>query len=1012
MPQFPRMRLGRVAIFAALFLGCPKKPDTLPPPLTQVVLSVDGWDAPIELKVGDSRTLGIHVTNADGTAATGYTLYTPNGEGFQLEHLSDGEERLTIKPLRPGHVHPTISAARGPDAPATTPAQDLTFYGGPTDELHLFPRDMVLVVGEVRPVGVFALTRLGEGPATMATLSSDVPTFTSDTPGVVTVDEHGALTAVAVGSAHVTVKAGSQTAMLPVTVAAGTLRTPGDERNAFDPSAQIIGAPKPGVDCSGVGKTASDKLTFDARGWPVLLAPCSVRTTTSTTTTWALLRWTGSGFGAEVLVHPDVVTTNNARVTATDDGLLAVLLIANEKSALLTRALSAPSGPWNRSIVLSRNDWASASTGQQDLAYQTAMLARPGGGVFLARWQPFDPGPSSQMCQRQVVLLSLHDGLVERTHTEFAPTPKLLAAPPCAEARYTANGLVEPLTLLRPPPGSTWPRMFAVYGGAPEPVESWVLDPTPSGYTATRGGAQRVDPVNQGLKPVSTVVARGPGQDTLLTSLGGVPLGDRPEVTWGLMDLIDSIVAEHPMAFTVYGKVYAGGGYVDMLAFASRDPVNGLLRLEALDRTHVGIPAWWAPVLGQTLINQDFQLAAWGQSERTLAFSGRGFLMTRTIPPALTTDGTEATGRPFETFPNSIRDLTVAPDGTRYAVGRDSAPPNDLLNIFTRCSGANQPWQTLVTTTSGSSVGMFWRVFPVGARTFISDDAVPTLWRVLSSDDHLSTATERLTKPLGSPHTDFISADGLAITATLSGHHWVVPHVDAATLPAPLPLDWALPATWTASLSPTSYAVGQTGGIFGYANSSLGGAWQVVAASARGANGLTTQWALAARRIAADGTVAESHLFPFQVADVPLAGTTFREKIPDVGTVVEAPDGALIVQSDARIWRLELPGDTSTSVAKPGDPGPRHQPMPRVGNHLALLSTVAVNERNDVLTQVSWSTDGRTWVTTPFPRGDGMGLVPLTSAADGHALLAIVQPSAAVLSPTTAGVAQRLGEPH
>jgi hypothetical protein len=614
------------------------------------------------------------------------------------------------------------------------------------------------------------------------------------------------------------------------------------------------------------------------------------------------------------------------------------------------------------------------------------------------------------MCQRQVLLVAVHDGVTERTHTEFAPTAKLFGyfGEYCDQAQHVANGLLEPLTLLRPPQGATWPRMFVVYGG--ETVESWLLDPDATGFTATRGGGQRADPVGRLLKPISVVVARGSTGDTFVTTLDFAPLGERAGVSWSFMDLTDSTIAEHPMAFEVYGRVYAGGGSVDMLGSVSRDPVTGISQLDSLDRLHVGVPAWWAPVLGQTLVNQDFQLAAWGRSEQTLAFAGRGFLFTRTIPAAVTSDGTEATARLLEATLGALRDLTVAPDGTRYAVGRNSAPPNDLSNTLTRCAGVDQPWRTLVPMEGSSTLGMFWRVFPVGAKAFISDDGVPTTWRMLSSDDQLATAAERFTKVLGAAHTDFISADGLAIAATLNGHHWVVPHIDAPTLPAPVQVDWTLPARWTASLTPASYAVGQTGGIFGYANSSHGGAWQVVAASARGINGLTAQWALAARRFATDGTVAESHLFPFDVADVPLAGTTFREKIPDVSTLVEAPDGALIVQSDARIWRLDVATDTASSVAKPGDAGPRHQPMSRVGRHLALLSSVALPERNDTLTQLSWSTDGRAWTTTPFPLGDGVGLVPVIAAADGAALLTVVGPSGMVLSPGVAG-ARRVPEP-
>ena len=989
-----------VPLLALLALGCPSSKPQPMPNQDPVLLTVEGWDQPIEVQVGQTRTIAIHVTNADGSPATGYTFYAPTGDGFTLEHPSDGEERLTIAPKAPGWLHAKLTAIRGPKGTDSND-QDLTFFGGPTDELLLFPRDPVLVVGETRALGAIPLSRAAGTGKVEATLSSDALAFQSDAPGVVTVDADGALKALAAGTAHVTATAGGKTASVTVTVQTGTLAPPGDERIPYEPVAQASGAAIPPVECGvfeTTNLTTSDKVVLDARSWPTILTRCLVRTPTSTATVWGLLRWTGSGFGFELLRHPDALRTRNARVVRTTDGALVVMLIAEVKTGLLTRPADAVAGGWKRQLVFTRADWADASTGQLDLAWQSALAARPGGGVFVARWQPFDPGVDSPTCQRQVTLLALHDGTVERTHAEFAPTEKLSSNKPCAEAQSAANGVTEPMQLLRPPAGEHWPRVFVTFGGAPQYAQSHILDPSGDSWTATAGGQQTLAS-NQGMRPVGVAVARREKSDLVFAGLGAIPLGTRPEVDWALMFLSEPDVAARPFALELRGKLFGGGGFVDTLGFITPNQALGVMTLEGIDSVHLGVPAWWAPVKGQMVEGRSFWLTGAAADSSRLAFASRGFLFSRVLPPVPPT-GDETLGRVVEAWVLGLRDVAVADDDTLYAVGRASASPQDLFNTVARASGLNQPWSALVPKVGAATLGMFWRVFPVGAKALVSDDALPSTWRVLSSTDHLTTATEVFAKPLGAPHADFISRDGLALAATLgtSSTTWVVPHVDGASPAAPVAAPWTLPATWLFMLSPTSVAVGQTGGIFGYANSSQGGAWQVVAVSSRSAQGLTQQWGLAARRFTTEGAVAEEHLFPFAEADVPLSGNTFREKIPDVGSVIEGPDGALVLQSDGRVWRLDPGTNTSSSVARPGAPSVQHVPMARVGAQLALLSSVAVPERVDVTTLLSWSKDCTTWTTVPFPRAQGAGQQPQFAVARGDALLAIVAPGGGALT--------------
>jgi hypothetical protein len=331
---------------------------------------------------GASLTVNATITREDGVPihdSDYHWAWGRDGEdvGYTWveHHVGPGHEQMVATFSTNGMFELAGTATARNTTPLVTPLPDnrVVVWGGPDAGVAPLDPAVAMVVGEQRPVAAWPLARADDGSMTFG---DQQITAAIDNAAVATIDGTFVVTAAAPGTATLTFSNGTDTATVPVTVTAGVLGPPADA--SYTLGAAFIG--------TVAGSTPNDLVAIDSHGWPAAIVGVDSAHV-------VLARWTGSGFGYEWVSDP-WDTARDAHVVVDDqDHIWITYKTGARDSFMLVDRPSETPNAWRRRRLHGVPDGAlQAGFSEERLAHgdpaesQAAMLARPGGGVWVAHW--------------------------------------------------------------------------------------------------------------------------------------------------------------------------------------------------------------------------------------------------------------------------------------------------------------------------------------------------------------------------------------------------------------------------------------------------------------------------------------------------------------------------------------------------------------------------------------------------------------------------------------------------
>jgi hypothetical protein len=272
---------------------------------------------------------------------------------------------------------------------AETSTVDIVVWGGAANRVRTPATQVTVVVGEERPLGAVALAADERGGEVY---SDDVLAYESSNPSVATVAADGVVRGVGAGTAMITATAGSAATTVNVTVETGTVGAIPDGLHTLLASApewalspSVAAIPYAVALSDGAGPFVVANADHDAGA--------DSRAGASEGGRVALARWTGSGFGFEVIGEPWDVALHPMVALDERDHVYVVYESENRRQyVVLDRAADARPGTETMRLLPSdlveptsfdarTRDYVAITTSRVELA---AVQPRDGGGVWIA----------------------------------------------------------------------------------------------------------------------------------------------------------------------------------------------------------------------------------------------------------------------------------------------------------------------------------------------------------------------------------------------------------------------------------------------------------------------------------------------------------------------------------------------------------------------------------------------------------------------------------------------------
>lgn len=485
-------------------LGCDSaaSDDRPLPQASTLKLVVQAVPEPWIVRVGETASIHLDVQTASGGAVPeasidGFNVGSTRSKGgvtadlFKVEIVRVGESGFDIR-LTPQFVpvgHSTqlqgVLSTKQKHNPSNTSAiqfelPDIVVYGGTPSQVDLVTSVTRLRVGEHRPMA--ALVSAVAEPGFAALVRSDVqPAWTSSNPSVVAVTPTGMVSGIQVGSATLTVQAGTAQASLAVEVASGDLGPPPD--GTLPMTERVSGkAPKLVWPVSfGQSDILNDvavsddrsvhAVASDSRGYPFVVgtANANVSNVVYDSSQILLGEWTGSGFGFswvglpfEHALDPRIAIDSRDRIYVVYVGHDAGVRIAERDAKNVDSPWTYRTAPWTPDgyqpgLMPSHRRLAAP----YQRPYVKALLPKEGGGLYLGIVMlTCAPGLGPSGCSESVQLFDVSDSAISRTQVRLVPTfeKSRNGTPPGTSPLPTGGGTA--LQLLRPLVGESWPRFL------------------------------------------------------------------------------------------------------------------------------------------------------------------------------------------------------------------------------------------------------------------------------------------------------------------------------------------------------------------------------------------------------------------------------------------------------------------------------------------------------------------------------------------------------------------------
>ena len=413
---------------ALLSTGCPKEVAEGPSELPTIVLvrgpAVHEWtpvpfgaefvlEVELRLKDGSLAKAGDYAFAWGGPidATVGWIGLTQ-----RRETVAPGRERLTLSATGynyiPGIGCRVQAVDRGTgmavNAPNALGPFNVVFWGGTPAGVALPPGEVRLGVGEERPFVPLAGPVVEEGQ--VKGKPSHLPvTVTSSNPSVARVESDGVtLTGVAQGSATLTVRAGTVTEQVPVTVDARPLGPP--TTVGFRAAApRATGYSYFPIVTANAGAVQGDYLVaVDGRGYPYLTARVNFGL-------W-LAGWTGTDAGWEPVSAPGEEVDEPGAVTVDGRGRLYVVYRTfGLQLVVAERAAAGRPSTWSRRPLFpvadlgASQDWLPTASDHGDVA----VMPRQGGGVWVAYLREWKQAAGNDRCRTQIRLFEVTDAAIQ-----------------------------------------------------------------------------------------------------------------------------------------------------------------------------------------------------------------------------------------------------------------------------------------------------------------------------------------------------------------------------------------------------------------------------------------------------------------------------------------------------------------------------------------------------------------------------------------------------------------------
>jgi hypothetical protein len=314
----------------------------------------------------------------------------PRSPEWTTEQIGPGMHRVRITP----HAAYTATyvmvrvhggTERAPESRDTLSARVVGYGGEPLEVLGYQPV-IRMAPAERRAAHSFTLAGYPNGADQTIRVSGDDPTTYQilDT-SVATVDAHGVITAVAVGTTSLVTTHGDRSQTVPVEITAQTLGPPGPDRDID----LALGTTNPWARLRNTG--VDSRMVVDGRGYPHIAYEALKAQAGSV----VIASWTGTGFGFETVSRPyEKVIDQPIKLAVDDSDRLYVVYLGPNGYVLAERAASAGPADWTyRELDIDHPDAGAVGPGVETKGWATyvplqahvvSVLPRPGGGVWVA----------------------------------------------------------------------------------------------------------------------------------------------------------------------------------------------------------------------------------------------------------------------------------------------------------------------------------------------------------------------------------------------------------------------------------------------------------------------------------------------------------------------------------------------------------------------------------------------------------------------------------------------------
>jgi len=540
-------------LFSLLVLAaCPKEESPGPVPELPRIVLVNGpatneWS---RVPLGSELVIEVELRLADGSLATDYAfawggpIDAPVGFGnltVKREKPGPGRERLVLSSSSYYYIPGIGCRVQVVDPANGLPTADIdtlgpfnvVFWGGAPAGVALPPGELRLGVGEERPFVPLAGPVVEEGQ--LKGKPSHLPvTVTSNDPAIVKVEADGVtLTAVAQGSTTLTVKVGTLTQAVPVTVDGRALGAPSE--TGFRPAAaRAAGLSYFPIVYHTAGAVRGDHLVaLDGRGYPYLTAKVNF-------TLW-LAGWTGTDAGWEPVSAPGEEVDDPGATTVDARGRLYVAYRTfGAQLVLAERQASGRASTWTRRPLFPISELWTDPAWQPTYSDYGDFVVHPraGGGVWVAHHREYQPASGPDQCKSELWLHEVTDAAVKAERIASG-----VRAGKCEVGSFQGRWQTH-LFLVGVRPGKTKPDLVAgLFPGSG--VEGWWFanaDGTYARETLLTMGAKPARPADAGamgsyLPYDAATAARLPADAPRILYQGGVSDFDR--YTAGAVYLVD-----------------------------------------------------------------------------------------------------------------------------------------------------------------------------------------------------------------------------------------------------------------------------------------------------------------------------------------------------------------------------------------------------------------------------------------------------------------------------------------